>query len=103
MLGQPFESGETSAMKALYQYGVPGVGKSAFLKNLGSLWKSTSFVDAVIYIDFTVTSIRSREEFLTELLAQLPHGESAVNGSPADTVATKEERFCDSFNDSVLP
>jgi hypothetical protein len=89
LLGQPFENGETSAMKALYLYGVPGVGKSAFLKNLGSLWRSTSFVDAVIYIDFTVTSIRSREALLTELLAQLPHDKSTVSDAPADTVTTK--------------
>lgn len=79
------------------------LGNRHFLKNLGSLWKSMSFVDAVIYIDFTVTSIRSREEFLTELLAQLPHGKSAVNGSPADTVATKERKVLRLFNDSVLP
>jgi hypothetical protein len=92
LLGQPFENGKTNAMKAIYLYGAPGVGKSAFLKNLGSLWGSTSFVDAVIYIDFTVISIQSREAFITELLAQLPHDESTVNDAPADTVAAKERK-----------
>lgn len=92
LLGQSFEYGKTSAMKVLYLYGVPGVGKSAFLKNLGSVWRSTSFVDVVIYIDFTVISIPSREAFITQLLAQLPHDKATVNDAPADTVVAKEKK-----------
>ncbi len=97
LLGQSFENGKSSAMKVLYLYGIPGVGKSAFLKNLRSLWRSTSFVDVVIYMDFAVISIPSREAFITQLLAQLPHDKSTVNDAPADTVVAKEQKVLQLF------
>lgn len=55
---------------AVYVSGPPGVGKTAFLQHIGSLWMDTSFVDTAIYIDFQ--RVRSFSDFVIETLAQLP-------------------------------
>lgn len=95
---KPGES-QVGTAHALYLYGEPGVGKSALLKYTGSLWTNSSFVDAAIYIDFESHRITSIEDFISEILAQLPsrpeltadpHSAIALHGISSDLVANEE-------------
>jgi predicted ATPase len=71
LLKRPDET-QVNTMQALYLYGMSGVGKAAFLKYLCALWKNTSFVDAAIYIDFETRHLQSVDDFVLEIIAQLP-------------------------------
>ncbi|KFA49871.1 hypothetical protein S40293_01320 [Stachybotrys chartarum IBT 40293] len=57
--------------QCLYLYGIAGVGKSSFMAYAASLWKFSSFVDAVVHIDLDQNSILSSEDLSTTLVRQL--------------------------------
>jgi hypothetical protein len=57
---------------AVWLCGPPGVGKSTFLQQICTLWKSTSFVEVSLYIDFAAHPMRNMDDVITELLVQLP-------------------------------
>ncbi|KAI9770677.1 MAG: hypothetical protein M1839_003061 [Geoglossum umbratile] len=54
-----------------YVYGPPGVGKTTFLKHASSVWRETSFLHAVVFIDLTANAIFSAEDFASDILKQL--------------------------------
>jgi hypothetical protein len=57
---------------AIWLCGPPGVGKSTLLQQICSLWKSTSFVEISLCIDFAAHPMRNMDDVITELLVQLP-------------------------------
>jgi len=98
LLKRPEET-QVDTMQALYLYGIPGVGKSAFLKYLSALWKNTSFIDAAIYIDFESRHLQSVDDFVSEIIAQLPpapnlnsdsHPQVSLEKMPADLGANEK-------------
>jgi hypothetical protein len=70
---------------ALWLYGPPGVGKSTLLQQTCSLWKSTSFVEISLYIDFAAHPMRNMDDVITELLVQLPSPPAGVKYYPMET------------------
>jgi hypothetical protein len=54
----------------LYLSGPPGIGKTTLLRYVASSWKNTSFVDAVVFLDFT-SVICSMDDFYKEIIRQL--------------------------------
>lgn len=59
------------ANKPLYLFGPPGIGKTSFLRYVVSSWGSTSFVDAVVFVDFSTCNIFSMDDFFKETMEQL--------------------------------
>ena len=72
LLGQNLGGEKGGAIRALHLFGQPGVGKSALLQHIRPLWTSTYFVDAAVYIDFASRRFRNIDDFVTEILVQLP-------------------------------
>lgn len=63
---------KSTNVPAVWLCGHPGVGKSTLLQHISSLWTSTSFLEAILYIDFAAHPMRNMDDFITELLVQLP-------------------------------
>jgi hypothetical protein len=57
--------------KKVFLHGTLGVGKSTFLKYAVSLWKETSFVDNVVFIDLEADNISTAEDLVNLILKQL--------------------------------
>ncbi|KAH7140266.1 hypothetical protein B0J13DRAFT_637726 [Dactylonectria estremocensis] len=57
--------------RILYVSGMAGVGKTAFLKHVAFIWRSTHFVQAVAHIDFSEEIINSRGDLSEKMLRQL--------------------------------
>ncbi|MCJ1404376.1 hypothetical protein MMC11_007601 [Xylographa trunciseda] len=65
--------------------GRSGIGKTALLQTLKTLWELSEFVEKVVYIDFTSKKFDSMESIATEILLQL-----GLLGS-TDTLASENE------------
>jgi hypothetical protein len=59
------------ANEPLYLFGPPGIGKTTFLRYVVLSWRSTSFVDAVVFLDFSTCNISSMDDFFKETIQQL--------------------------------
>jgi hypothetical protein len=70
---------------AVWLCGPPGVGKSTLLQQICSLWKSTSFVEVSLCIDFAAHPMRNMDDVITELLVQLPTPPARVKYSRMET------------------
>ncbi|KFA59965.1 hypothetical protein S40285_08013 [Stachybotrys chlorohalonatus IBT 40285] len=57
--------------QCLYVYGMAGVGKSSFMAYATSLWRLSSFVDAVVHIDLNQDPVLCSEDLSTTLVCQL--------------------------------
>jgi hypothetical protein len=55
----------------VYIHGAAGVGKTAFLGYVSSIWEKTSFFDAVVHIDMGKNTNSSAEELANAVLRQL--------------------------------
>jgi hypothetical protein len=54
-----------------YLFGPPGIGKTSFLHYVALSWRTTLFVDAVVFLDFSSCKIFSVYDFFNETLRQL--------------------------------
>jgi hypothetical protein len=55
----------------LYLYGPPGVGKTSLLRYAESSWKRSSFIDVVVFLDFSTERISSFDQCLDKIIRQI--------------------------------
>lgn len=55
----------------LYVSGLIGVGKTALLKYIATVWKSTNFVQATVHVDLGKQNTQSADDLLEDMLRQI--------------------------------
>jgi CHAT domain/NB-ARC domain len=61
----------------LYLHGPPGVGKTSLLRYAGSSWIRSSFIDIVVFLDFSTERTSSIDQCLDEIIRQISSTEVA--------------------------
>ena len=85
----------------LYLYGQPGVGKTSLLRYAESSWKLSSFIDVVVFLDFSTKRISSWHQCLDELIRQIDATQVGKNANigAAEDWRSKSKRLVDVFSD----
>lgn len=93
---------------SIYLHGPIGVGKTTFLNRAASMWKSTSFVDAVVSIHFDRDLIRSGQDFspaiIHQLLSQVDSREhqSRLWSMPSRSLRSYDNAMIDEITTDIL-
>ena len=92
------------SQRIIYLYGVAGVGKSALLKYARSLWTETSFLDAIVYVDFEKDEIQSVGDLTNIIIQQLLAANGTAYGAEMWTIESRSLRSYeeDSFPDIIV-